>query len=312
MAIPTITSVSPTTVFTGGMLVTITGSNFRTAYPLPNIDGELPVPPPTVEVSFDGVPGDAALVFSANTLTVIAAPHNPGAATITVKNLDVDGNPIAGEVVSSVAALTYARADLSITADFTRLNRALLSLLKQQIIANVTMSTSVDYSDQEGLALKVVAVAKLPCVTVSPPSLKLRYGEYAQGSERPEVNTGVDFVRRSTFRTVDITWQIRVFDDNQVRALNLVTLIQQVLKDNTFLSMDRDPDDLSKGKVDYEFYPTGEFNFSDSPNNSDVRVAAGSVTAYGFWFEDIAGFPESSVVETGQQTEAIVIDLGPR
>ena len=291
------------------MLVTITGTGFRTPYPLPSSNGVLPEPIPTVQVLFDGAEGDDVQVYSGTQLTVIAPAHDPGLSAVTIQNLDVSGAPISGETVTHASAVTYARADLAVTADFTRVNKALIRLLKQQVIANVVMSTSVDYSDQAAEALKVTAIAVLPCVTVSPPSLRLRYGEYAEDADRNEQTIGTNFFRRSTFRTVDITWKITIFDDNQMRALNLVALIQQVLKDNVTLTMDRDPSDASKGTVDYEFYPTGEFNFADSPNNSDLRVASGNVTLYGFWFEDIASFPESAVVEQGTQATDVVTTL---
>lgn len=307
MAVPTLVSVTPGTIFTGGMLVTLTGTNFKTAYPLPVSNGVLADVPPTVEVLFDGVAGEDVQVYSATMLTTLAPAHDKGPVTVSVQNLDVDGEAISGELVSLPNAVIYARADLAVTADFTRLNKTLIKLLKQQVIENVAMSTSVDYSDQQGEALKVTSVAKLPCVTISPPSQKIRYGDYAEPAD--EETIGINFVRRSTFQTVDVTWTIRVYDDNQTRALNIVTLVQQVLKTNPFLSMDRDPDDLSKGKVDWDMYPNGEFNFADSANNSDVRMASCTLTLYGYWFEDIAGFPESAVVERGTQVDTVNVQF---
>ncbi len=307
---PTLTSVTPAEIFTGGMLVTLSGTNFQTPYPIPESNGVLPDPLPTVQVLFDGVQGDDVQVYSGTKLTVVAPAHDPATVSVTVNNLDQNGDPVPGETFTLPNAVTYKRADLSVSADFTRVNKTLIRLLKQQVIANVSMATSVDYSDQAGNPLKVSAVASVPAVTISPPSTRLRYGEYAEDADRNEENIGVNFNRRSTFRTIDITWQIRIFDDNEIRALNLLALLHQVLKDNVLLSMDRDPADLSKGKVQYELYPNGEFNFADSPNNSNLFVASGAVTLYGYWFEDIASFPEQAVVEKGVQAETIEVTTG--
>lgn len=302
---PTLSSVTPATIFTGGMLVTLAGSNFQTAYPLPQVSGVLPDPLPTVSVLFDGVEGDDVQVYSSDQLTVIAPAHDPGTVSVTVQNLDQNGAPISGEVVTLSSAVTYARADLSVAADFTRVNQTVIRLLKQQVIANVAMETSVDFSDQQGQPLKIVAIANLPAVTLSMPATRIRYGEYAEDADRNEESIGINFNRRSTFRTIDITWQVKIYDNNKGRALNLLALVHQVLKDNTFLTMDRDPSDRSKGQVQYEFYPSGEFNFDDSANNSDLFVAKGSVTLYGFWFEDVASFPEQAVVEKGSQANDV-------
>lgn len=302
-----ITAVSPGTIFTGGMLVTITGSGFQIPFPLPVVNGVLPDAPPTVQVLFDGLAGDDPQVYTTGQLTVIAPAHDPGAVSVTVQNLDVDGNPVSGQVATLSSAVTYARADLSVLADFTRVNQAVIRLLKQQVIENVSMETSVDFSDQQGQPLKIVAVADLPAVTLSPPATKIRYGEYAEDADSNEENIGINFNRRSTFRTVDITWQVKVYDNNKARWLNLIALVHQVLKGNVFLNIDRDPNDPSKGQVEYEFYPTGELNGDDSPNSSDLLVGKGSVTLYGFWFEDIAGFPEQAVVEKGRQADDVIV-----
>src|SRR5687767_11909854 len=101
MAVPTITAVSPSVIYTGGQMIAVTGTNFRTAYPPPDVDGPLPVPPPTVQVLIGTSAARKVVVSSTTTLTCITPPVEPGAVTVTVKNLDAAGNPIAGETVSA-------------------------------------------------------------------------------------------------------------------------------------------------------------------------------------------------------------------
>jgi hypothetical protein len=297
MAIPTLASCAPATVFTAGQFVTLTGTNFRLAYPAPDVAGILPVPPPTVAVSFGGVAAERVCVFSATELTCIAPPHDPGAVAVTVQNLDVNGAPIAGEVVTLAAAATYARADLSIESDFTRITRALAKMLKQQIIDNVVITTDTDFSERAGeTSFEVVDVGSLPCIVIGIPTTKINM--FYDLDLTPEVVRGAVFDQRRYMRTVDITWKISGYDDKTIRASNLLALTQQVFSINDWLFVDIDPSDLSKGKVQYEM-EAGDFGATGSASNSNVRSFAGEVTIKGFTFEDVAGFPGSMIGLTG-------------
>ncbi len=297
MAIPTVSACAPSTIFTGGQFVTLTGTNFRLAYPAPIVGGVLPVPPPTVSVTFDGVEAERVCVFSATELTCIAPPHDPGAVTIVVRNLDVAGAPISGEVATALAGVTYARADLSIESDFTRLTRALAKVLKRQIIDNVVITTDTDFSERAGeTSFEVVDVGSLPCIVIGVPTTK--QDAFYDLDLTPQVNRGEVFDERRYMRTVDVTWKISGYDDKAIRSLNLLALTQQVFSINNWLYLDVDPADLSKGQVRYEML-AGDFGATGNANNSNVRSFAGEVTIKGFTFEDVAGFPGSMIASTG-------------
>jgi len=295
--VPTFTSCAPATIFTGGQFVTITGSNFRTAYPLPDLDGPIPTPPPTVSVQFDGVEAERVAVFSATELTCIAPPHDPGTATIVIRNLDEDGNPISGQIVTAAAGVTYARADLSVEDDFTRVTRALAQLLKRQTIENVVITKDTDFSERAGeVDFNVVDVANLPALVIGLPTTKEDL--FYDLDLTPEIVRGDVYDQRRYMRTVDITWKVSGFDDKSIRASNLLALVQKVFNINDWLYVDVDPTDASKGQVRYEM-DAGDFGFAGAPGNSNVRMFAGEVMIRGFTFEDVASFPGSMIGSTG-------------
>ena len=290
-------------MFASGQLVTITGTNFRTAYPAPSVNGPLPAPPPTMAVTIGGVAASSVVVLSSTELTCFTPAGRPGprstpnpAVAISVQNLDVDGNPISGEAATLAAALRFVRADLSIDADFTRVVRALINLLKDQTIENVTKQSSVDFSDTPGASeFDITQLGDLPCVVLSGPTVK--ENAFYDLDRRLEVAVPGGYQSRLTFLTVDLTFKISGYDNNESRALNLFALVQQVFSINTFLVMDRDAADPSKGKVSYEMV-WRDHQFQDAANISDVRSFTGEVLIRGFQFEDVAGFA-NRVVETG-------------
>lgn len=313
MAIPTISLISPSSVFASGQLITITGTNFRTAYPAPpSNNGPLPMPPPTMTVMIGGVAATKVVVMSATELTCFTPAGRPGPRSapnppvgVTVQNLNIAGAPIGGETATAAAALSYVRADLSIDSDFTRVVRTLINLLKDQAIDNVTKQTSVDFSDTPGASeFDITQIASLPCLVVSGPSVK--ENNFYDLDRRLEIAVPGGYQTRLTFLTVDLSFKISGYDDHEARALNLFALVQQVFNINSFLVMDRDGTDPSKGTVSYEMV-WRPYDFNDAANNSDVRSFSGEVLIRGFQFEDVAGF-SNRVVESGGIVDTVEVN----
>jgi hypothetical protein len=304
VAVPTLSTCAPTQLFTGGQLVTITGTGFQTPYPLPEINGPYPPPIPTVEVTFNGRLAQDVRVDSSTSLTCIAPAGDEGAATVVLKNLDDEGAPIPGEVVTSAVIATYARADLSVADDLQRLTRAFIKLLKQQVIPKVVRTTSTDFTDDAGkLEFNITDIAgPLPVIGLTGPALR-RNLFYGQGGGEVE-QRGTNHVRRRYMRTSDIVFKVTAFDNMEGRILNLQGLLTKVFEINTYFELQRDPADTSKGYVYYEC-DAGDFNDIGGPNNSDVRAVTGDVTLRGFTFEDVASFPDSMVAAKGTEVDSI-------
>jgi hypothetical protein len=304
VAVPTLSACAPTPLFTGGQFVTLTGTGFQTGYPLPDINGPLPPPIPTVEVTFNGRLAQDVHVVSATSLTCMAPAGDEGAATVVLKNLDDEGAPIPGEVVTSAVIATYARADLAVADDLQRITRAFIRLLKQQVIPKVVRTTSTDFTDDAGkLEFNITDIAgPLPIIGLTGPSLVRNrfYGDATQETEQ----RGTDHVRRRYMRTSDVVFKVTAFDNLEGRILNLQGLLTKVFEINTYFELQRDPADVSKGYVYYEC-DAGDFNDIGGPNNSDVRAVTGEVTLRGFTFEDVASFADSMVAAKGTEVDSI-------
>ena len=305
MAVPTITSVSPNRIYTGGQMITVSGTGFRTRYAIdPATPHPWPNPLPTVAVTVGGRAARKVVVSSSTSLTCITSSHDPGAVTVTVQNLDSMGVAIVGETLTRSGLLTFVRVDLTIKDDLARIIEALVTELSRQVIANVSVTTSVDYgSDPNAVSFAGIDLAALPALCLSGPEGDRNrfYSEL-----RPTVeNVGV-FSRRTTFETQDLQFRLLGLDNSSVRGLNLHGLVTKFFQRNNNLVVSRDPSDTSKGEVSYEL-EGGPFTTTSVNNASDLRAFSGPITIKGYQFEDVAGVPGQLVIE--QTTEADDIDV---
>ena len=284
-------------------MITVSGTGFRTRYTVdPTTPHPWPDPKPTVVVTVGGRPATRVVVGSATSLTCVASSHDPGAVTVTVQNLDSSGVAIAGETVTRSGLLTFARVDLTIKDDIVRIVEALVAELKRQVIANVSITTSVDYdSDPDAARFAGVDLADLPALCLSGPEGN-RDRFYAE--LRPTAESGGVFSRRTTFETQDPTFRLLGLDNNSVRALNLYGLVTKFFQRNNNLVVVRDPDDTTKGEVSYEL-EGGPFVSTSVNNDNDLRAFSGPVTIKGYQFEDVAGSPGQLVVERTVEADDI-------
>jgi len=184
MAIPTFSAVTPNAGPAGGRnVVTITGTNFQLP-PATPISGVVGVKPPTVSVEFDGYPAPKVDVLSTTTLRVLApAFHRSGEdalvnpipkVTITIRNIDGDGNQIGGEVVSGTAAYQYQRSKIRPPASteeqqvYRQVIREVVHVFQRQLLANTAIGTSLDFGDRGEIIIKQ---ADLPSITLTGPRI---------------------------------------------------------------------------------------------------------------------------------------------
>lgn len=289
-------------------MVTITGTGFQTPYPPPTLSTNvLPAPFPTVAVTVAGRAAKQVVVRSATTLTCIVQSLNPSTAvSVTLQNLDDEGEAISGEVVTVTNRLQARRADLAVETDLTRLERTLIVELKRQVIENVLKTAAVDYDGTPGGVFDVPDVAQLPALAIQGPQIvDNRFYDLDLGLT---VVSGSDFTRRRTFKTVNLTYRFVAMDNKQVRNMNLMTLVLQFLQNNPFIEMNRDDADLSKGTVLYELAQVGEFTTFVGSSSSDIRGFSGSLVIRGFQLEDVAGFVEQTVAERGRTVDTVTAE----
>lgn len=295
MAVPTITALTPTSgPSSGGDLVRVTGSDFAAR----------------IEVLFGAVPAtvvsvrDEAGVGVANVLT---PPHEDATVDVNVRNLDDDGVPVPGEEAMLAGAYRFLRAQLTRESDLTRLVRTLLRKLKSEVLESTRISVSVDYDDTVIDGVSVIALAKLPAVVLSGPtvdenrffSTNVPHEEAIAGASGPEL------LRRRPPFTVDLEFTITAASDRTVELLNLMAAIATFLNRTRWIAMDRDPEDAGKGSVRWEMDPQGEFRTRlDGPD--DVRAFSCGFVVRGFDIDEGLPLDFGKAVDTTEiATEAI-------
>lgn len=312
MAVPSVSSVSPSTVWSHGQFVTVTGTNFRVA-PIPSyaLAGPYPAPIPAVAVTVGGVAATSVQVRSATELTCIVPAADPGSAVaIAVQNLDDAGVAIAGESASLAGALTYKRPDLAVEPDLSRLTRQVLRDIKRSVIENVVSFLHTDFEGDGNLELADVAV--LPAIGLSGPHITWQSPIYQR---MEDVFTGGDpattFQQRHRSLTCDLGYEMTLLakGTGQLVALQAATLLW--LHRHTHVEIDRDPADLAKGKARYYLHVQqgALFRTLTVPNPSNVRAATAAFTVRGVHLEEMAGFAGEGQKDKGGTLESLTVTL---
>lgn len=170
------------------------------------------------------------------------------------------------------AGYRFLRAQLATESELTRAVRQLLRELKRQVIANVSTSVAVDYDDNPEDETRVTAMATLPSVVLSGPTLRanrfyatnLPIEDLVIGSDGPELR------RRSPATTVDLAFTITAASERTAELFNLMAAVAAFLGRNHWLELQRDPDNPALGTVRWELDPEGEFR-TELEGRSDVR-----------------------------------------
>lgn len=306
MAVPTIASVAPSTIFTGGQMITVLGTDFRTAYTPPSSTGPLPVPPPTMTVTVGARVCRRVRVTSATSLTCHVPPIDPGTYALVVQNLDSTGSVIVGESATLAGAIVARRVDLALDSDLNRMERTLIKELRRQVLENVLKTAAVDFDGTPGGIFDVPDIGALPALAIQGPQVV---------DNRPydldltlTTKSGSTWTRRDTFKTVNLTYRFVAMDNKQARNMNLFTLMLQFLQNNPTIEMPRDEGDPSKGTVQYELAQVGEFTTFTGSSSSDIRGFSGSLVIRGFQVEDVAGFLEQTVAERGGTVDNVSVE----
>lgn len=303
MSVPTIISVTPSRIWSGGQWVRIIGTGFR----LPSEPGPstapLPEPSPTVRVVFGVDVATNVRVFSATELECTAPVHDAGALSVTVTNLDDDGVPIVGETVVAANAVTYARPALTDTADLTRVTEAVVRELARQVLANVVVTTSVDYAT-EG-AFEMTELAKLPALVVSGPRCE------EDRLYDPVLFEEADGDKVRSYRawtTYDLHYQITALANKTKPLNNLIAILTRWVSQNELLRVSRE--EGGTAYVEYETTKDSDPQVLSTPNNSDLRAAQIGFVVCGVQVQDLPGLSGSSVRDSDYPVEETTVTVG--
>ena len=271
MAVPTLTGVSPATGPTGGGdVVRLTGTGFALQ----------------IAVLFGDVPGEVLSVRdeAGVSLADVRTPaHADAPVDVTLRNLDATGIPVPGEEATLVGGYRFLRPRIVAESDLTRLVRALLRELKRQVLANVSMTVSVDYDDTTVDGMSVIAISQLPSLVLSGPrvvenrffSTNEPHEDVVPGASGPEL------MRRRPPYTVDLSFTLTAASDRTVELLNLMATAATFLNRNRWVELPRDPDDPAAGTTRWEMDPEGEFQ-TRLDGRDDVRVFSCGFVVRGF------------------------------
>ena len=310
MAIPTITSVSPTIGHTGGLgLVEILGTNFQT-WTIPPFEGRPSDPAwPTVRVLFGGTPGFHVQVVSSTRLFV-RVPRSPlanarpgfgeGTVNVTVLNLTKHGSPIALETATLPNAYTYQRENYSDESVFGRLVRAVVEEFRLQVIPNVSISTHPDFDIETADMQNVVNVAELPALVLFGPAIQenrfYSLNGRVYGFRGPQ---NYESDRYDAPDTDDLMFTFTGISDQKQEALALQASTRMFFRRNRWFYFDRSPTDKSLGQVRYDLMLDSiGMGYNLPPDQkSSLKSFSGSFTLRGFDWEALAGFDDSDRVE---------------
>jgi hypothetical protein len=311
MAVPLIVSVQPALGPTGGQnLVTIRANNLRVPPDAPPLVQTSGVLPETVRVEFGGEVATAVKVITQGVLTCLAPIHDPGLVDVTVQNLDDNGDDIAGETATKTGAYTFARPNLTVEDDLTRLVRTFLRELRRQVVDEVSLAPHTDYDDDATDFLQRAHIAKMPGLAVIGPDIDENRFFSTNTKQTIDNGNGTFDIRRSPY-TVDLQFVVVGVAELSVQKLNLMAAFTKFINRNKFIQMDRDPDDLSAGRVLYEMdfiAEGGEPSATDRLNDSNVKAFSGTIIIRGFDLEDLAGVAEDMLVERTQEIVDFVFE----
>ncbi len=261
MPVPSIADVSPASGLSrGDQFVRVKGENFAAAVAVRFGEAE-------AEVLFVG--DDVGASFA----DVRTPTHAPGRVAVRVVNLDADGVPVPGEETVSPEAYRYERYDIVQESDLARMVRTLLQRLKAYLLANTSISVSVDYDDTVEDGLDLTAMASLPSLVLSGPRLAENrfYSENVLRETVVDGSAGPEVVRNRPPYTADLSFTITVASDRTAELLNLMAAMATFLHQSRWLEMARDADNAAAGTVRWEMDPEGDFRAAlDNPN--DVRA----------------------------------------
>lgn len=295
MAVPTISSVTPSRGHTGGgTVLRIVGTGFQLPGP-PPASGPVPEAPPTVRVFIGGTEARLVRVASATVLYVTTERRDPGTGlAVEVRNVGPFGETIGAETASLAAAFEYARPVFTTASDLERLIKALHAELARQVFPEVVVTAHVDWTDDPAAILRGVRDAKVPCVFLAGPVL--RPNRVYRTNVRPleplldaAGATVPNVVREHRAPlTDDVVFTIGAIADKYATLIGLSAALRDFQLRNPFLHLPRSAGSTDLVRFDLQW--EGDFTVDSSPDESNNRTCSATIAIAGFDTLAAAGF----------------------
>jgi hypothetical protein len=266
VSIPSIKSMQPCSgPSSGGDLVRLIGTGFSD----------------NVRVLFGDVPATVVSIRTEAGLCIVdvrTPAHEIGFVDVELVNLDAPD-----EAAIATSAYRFVRPAIAREADLTRVIRQILRELKRQVLVNVSATVSIDYDDTTIDGLNVIAMAKLPSLVLSGPTLR-QNRFYSANVLHEDVVGGVcgpELVRRKPPYTVDLVFTLTAASERTAELFNLMAAVATFLNRNRWIELQRDPFDASRGAVRWELDADGEFR-TQLAGKDDVRAFTCGFVVRGF------------------------------
>jgi hypothetical protein len=313
MAVPTITSLSPTSGPTQGRtLVAITGTNFR-QYPAIPATGRVPVPDPSVVVLFGTEEATEVQIESATKVWCLAPVGDPGAVSVTVKNVDEDGDVVVGETVTAAAAYTYIRPYIRVPStattvdgyrsDLQRLVIQILKEFKRQVLENTVLKKpNKDFASVP--ATGKVRLASLPGIVLFGPRLSVNRFLTEQQHEN-SVYGADQFKSRRQVESRDVAFSFTAVTDSHFEALNIIETLDRFFDKNQKVRLLKNPLNMALGYAEYDLVYTDIASISNDIDGDNQIVVDGGFFVRGFEMQTTAGFVDDAVEFIGNTVAAV-------
>jgi hypothetical protein len=301
----------------GSSFVEIYGGNFRLPGFTISMDPRAPMLK-SVRVLFGRLECPRVAVVRSNLIRVITPPSplpfdrtllqdtdgkkfykgNQGTVSVTVENIDDDGNLIAGETVTLPNAFTYLMPQLNSLTDTTlyKVNNTLIQLWQRDVCLNVVNHQSVEYDSDTGDLRSVVDKAKLPAIVLLGPQTR-QNRLFTIQSDRiidPALVPGLPqeerfLIARAPY-TLDLEYEVVGMAASRTVLLNLMEASFDFINKTPFIEINRGAteEELGKTKLDLGFpTPDSAFDVDLLPNNSDLNTFRGKILLSGIDIERI-------------------------
>jgi hypothetical protein len=284
MAIPTVTNVYPAQMHSGGKgLVRILGGGFAE----------------DIAITFGGV--TARRVMRVNhALTYTVPPISPlqdattgagdGSVDIGIQNLDENGDPVIGEVVTVTDGFTYQMPKFATNTTVERVFLRLREELRRQMWREIIHRRHADYS-RDGSAV-YVEISSLPAIALIGPQVVFNPVYH---SNHKNCLQGERFiVARQAPITVDLQFGLVGAWNRDRHGFGLLESTIGFFKKNIRLEVDKVDGDSAQGQVffDMQFTLGGLPAIVSAPNESDVSAFSGTGAIVGVILEGLSSLDE--------------------
>lgn len=217
-----------------------------------------------------------------------------GSYSVTVENIDDDGDLITGETVTKTDAFTFRRPDLGQESELARVVRALLRMLKRQILENVHFATHTDYDADTGDLNAIAFVQRLPALVVANLEVPDDRDYFVEGEQDFEAGAGRFIARRPPVVAM-IRFDLIGVSDDPVENLNLLQATRIFFRKNPRITLDRSSTDPTLGAVSYDLECAlgGPVTVTRGADAVNVQSFSGEVRIRGVLLEDMPGITTS-------------------